>query len=377
MKSAWVFYTISLTILACNYVDHHLILSPLYYNSNRGDQHSLTLSSYCNHFRNMEASMINHILVPLDGSALAECVLPHVAAIAPVTHARITLLHVLQQPHNGGTPAVDPVEWHLQKQNAEKYMEGIVSRLSEASIPGVETVILEGNPASSVIDFAHNNKVDLIALSTHGQSGLSGWNVSGVVQKILLRSYRSTLLVRAYMPSAEETTKIRYKRLFVGIDCSARSGFVLPFAINLARFYKSQLLLETVIEKPRVINRMPVSEEIAELSNQFVEKNQQAASHYFNQLLAQFATKDLKIKTHISIGDNAIAVLHDMAEESNADLVLLVAHGETGERRWPYGSVTTSFIAYGNTSLLIMQDLPDSEIHPTRAERAVRESKGH
>ena len=132
--------------------------------------------------------MINHILVPLDGSTLAECVLPHVSAIAPVTHARITLLHVLQQAQNGGTPAVDPVEWHLQKQHAEKYLEGISNRLSEAGLLGVESVILEGNPAGSVIDFARSNNVDLIALSTHGHSGLSGWNVSGVVQKILLRS---------------------------------------------------------------------------------------------------------------------------------------------------------------------------------------------
>ena len=321
--------------------------------------------------------MINHILVPLDGSILAECVLPHVAAIAPVTHARVTLLHVLQQPQNGGGAPVDPVEWHLQKQNSEKYLEGIVNRLSESGILGVEAIILEGNPAGSVIDFARSNKVDLIALSTHGNSGLSGWNVSGVVQKILLRSYKSTLLVRAYVPSPRETTKIRYKRLFVGMDCSARSEYVLPFAINLAQFYKSQLILGAVIEKPRIINRMPMSQEITDLSNQFAEINQKAASSYFKQLLAQFSTKDLKIKTHISVGDNAISVLHDMAEESNADLVLLVAHGETGERRWPYGSVTTSFIAYGNTSLLIMQDLPDSEIHQTRAEQAIRESQGH
>ena len=322
--------------------------------------------------------MLNHILVPLDGSTLAECVLPHVTAIAPVTHARITLLHVLQQTQNGGgTPAVDPVDWHLKKQNAEKYLEGIVNRFSEAGILGVEPVILEGSPAGSVIDFARGNNVDLIALSTHGHSGLSGWNVSGVVQKILLRSYKSTLLVRAYMPSSTGTTKIRYKRLFVGMDCSARSEYVLPLAINLAQFYKSQLILETVIEKPRTINRMPVSPEFEELSNRFVEQNQQAASHYFKQLLAQFSTKTLKIKTHISVGNNAIAVLHDMAEESNADMVLLAAHGETGERRWPYGSVTTSFIAYGNTSLLILQDLSESEIHQTRAERAVRESKGH
>ena len=322
--------------------------------------------------------MLNHILVPLDGSTLAECVLPHVAAIAPVTNARITLLHVQQSTQNGpGSPAVDPVEWHLQKQNAEKYMEGVVNRLTESGILGVESMILEGNPAATVIDFARSNNVDLIVLSTHGHSGLSGWNVSGVVQKILLRSYKSTLLVRAYLPSATGTTKIRYKRLFVGMDCSARSEFVLPFAINLAQFHKSQIILETVVEKPRVIKRMPVSQEMEERTNEFVEKNVQAATHYFKQLLAQFSTKELKIKTHISIGDNAIAVLHDMAEEANADLVLLVAHGETGERRWPYGSVTTSFIAYGNTSLLIMQDVPDTEIYQTRAERAVRESKGH
>jgi nucleotide-binding universal stress UspA family protein len=222
----------------------------------------------------MEACVLNHILVPLDGSTLAECVLPHVIAIAPVTHARITLLHVLQQTRNGGgTPAVDPVDWHLKKQNAEKYLEGIVNRFSETGIPGVEPVILEGSPAGSVIDFARGNNVDLIALSTHGHSGLSGWNVSGVVQKILLRSYKSTLLVRAYMPSSTGTTKLRYKRLFVGMDCSARSEYVLPLAINLAQFYKSQLILETVIEKPRTINRMPVSQELEELSNRFVEQN--------------------------------------------------------------------------------------------------------
>ena len=322
--------------------------------------------------------MINHILVPLDGSTLAECVLPHVAAIAPVTRARITVLHVLQQGQNErGLAAIDPVEWHLQKQNAEKYMEGIVSRLSEAGLLGVESVILEGNPAASVIDYARSNNVDLIALSTHGHSGLSGWNVSGVVQKILLRSYKSTLLVRAYLPTAPDTTKIHYKRLFVGMDCSSRSEFVLPLAINLAQFHQSQLILETVIERPHVINRMPVSQEIMELSNQFVEKNEQAASHYFGQLLAQFSAQQLDIKTHISIGDNAIAILHDMVEEANADLMMLVAHGETGGRRWPYGSVTTSFIAYGTTSLLIMQDLPDSEIGPTPLEQAIRESKGH
>ena len=322
--------------------------------------------------------MINHLLVPLDGSSLAECVLPHVVAIAPVSNARVTLLHVMQQPQaGGGTDAVDPIEWHLQKQNSEKYLDQIVSQLNNSGVLGVERVILEGNPANSVIEYARANSVDLIVLSTHGQSGLSGWNVSSVVQKILLRSHKSILLVRAYIQSSGALTKVRYKRLFLGMDGSPRSEFVLPFAIGLAEFHKSQLILETVIEKPHSITRFPLSKEDEELVNKLVEKNYQSASRYLEQLESQFSQKELELKTHVSVGDNAITVLHDMAEESNADLVLLAAHGYSGEKRWPYGSVTTSFIAYGNTSLLILQDLPEGEIHETRAELAVREHKGH
>jgi nucleotide-binding universal stress UspA family protein len=322
--------------------------------------------------------VINHILVPLDGSTLAECVLPHLTAVAPVTNARVTLLHVLQPLKNGrGGPAVDPVEWHLQKQNSEKYLGQIVERLNAAGILGVERLVLEGDPATSVVDFARSKDVDLIVLSTHGQSGLSGWNVSSVVQKILLRSYTSILLVRAYLPSATEMTKIRYKRLFLGMDGSPRSEFVLPFAVSLAQFHKSHLILETVIEKPHSINRFPPSDQETAWLETFFEKNSLAAARYLKQLKEQFSMKGIKITTHVSTGENAISVLHDQAEESSADLVMLAAHGYSGERRWPYGSVATSFIAYGSTSLMILQDLHDEDIRRTRAEMAVRESQGH
>jgi nucleotide-binding universal stress UspA family protein len=325
----------------------------------------------------MEDRMLNHILVPLDGSTLAECVLPHVLAIAPVMNARVTLLHVLERTSNGReTSAVDPVDWHLRKHKLERYLEQIATRLDKSGM-SVERIILEGNPADGVIEFARNSNVDLIALSTHGFSGLSGWNVSSVVQKILLRSYKSTLLVRAYRAPAAGSTKIRYRRLFVGLDCSARAEYILPIAINLAQSYKSQLILETVVEKPRTVGRLPLSGKEIELIDQLVEMNHQAASHYFKQLLTQFALQELKLKTHISVGDNTIAVLHDMAEEANADLVMLVAHGQSGERRWPYGSVTTSFIAYGNTPLMIMQDLSAGDIQMSHAELAVRGAKGH
>lgn len=321
--------------------------------------------------------MINHILVPLDNSALAECVLPHVIAIAPVMQARVTLLHVMEHPHNGnGTPAVDPVDWHLRKHKSERYLEQIAEGLQSSGI-SIEYIILEGSPAQSIIEFARNNHVDLIVLSTHGNSGLSGWNVSSVVQKILLRSYKSTLLVRAYKPASTESSKIRYKRLFIGLDCSTRAEYILPVAMKLAQAHKSELMLGTVIQKPQTIHRLPPSEKDLKLINKIVENNQQTAAHYFDQLLTQFSLEGLELKTDIVVGENAIAVLHDMVEEINTDLVMLVAHGHSGERRWPYGSVTSSFIANGNTPLMIMQDLSENDIQHTHAELAVKEGKGH
>jgi nucleotide-binding universal stress UspA family protein len=321
--------------------------------------------------------MINHILVPLDSSALAECVLPHVLAIAPVMNARVTLSHVMEHPDNeNGTSAVDPVDWHLRKHKSERYLEQIAERLQEAGL-SVERVILEGKPAVSIIEFARNNDVDLIALSTHGRSGLSGWNVSSVVQKILLRSYKSMLLVRAYKSTITDSSGVRYKRLFIGLDCSTRAEYILPVAVKLAQAHKSQLMLGTVIEKPQILQRFPLSEKDSKLIEQIVQKNKQAASHYFDQLLTQYSWEDLELKKDIVVGDHEIADLHDMVDEINADLVMLVAHGHSGERRWPYGSVTASFIAYGNTPLIIMQDLTENEIQHTHAELAEKEGKGH
>ena len=321
--------------------------------------------------------MINHILVPLDGSTLAECVLPHVMAIAKATNARVTLLHVMEHTHHEGrTPAVDPVDWHLQKRELEMYLEQIANRLQNSGL-SVEYTIIDGNPAECAIEFARNNNVDLIALSTHGRSGLSGWNVSSVVHKILMRSHKSTLLVRAYQSKAAGSSEVHYKRLFIGLDCSPRAEYILPVAMNLARSYNSELILGTVIQKPQTVQRFPPSEENGELINQIVEQNRQAASHYFDQLQTQFSQEGLEIRANIVVGDNAIIILHDMVEEVNADLVMLVAHGHSGERRWPYGSVTNSFIAYGNTPLMIMQDLSADEIQQTNAEFAAREHAGH
>lgn len=331
-----------------------------------------TLTSQPESIGLLEAVLINHILVPLDGSELAECVLPHVLALAPVTAARVTLIHILERSRarNGNAAPIDPLSWHMQKQESQSYLDRIAGRLQKLQ---VEQAILEGNPAEAIIEFARSNAVDLIVLSTHGRTGLSEWNVSSVVQKILLRSYRSVLLVRAYTTPLEE---VQYKRLLLAIDGSARAEYILPFAISLALSHQSNVVLGTVIQRPQTMQRFPLSEEDFASINSFTERSQNEASRYLEQLATQLSLKGLSADANIAVSENALGAVHDMVEESNADLVMIAAHGYSGDRRWPYGSVAASLIAYGRTPLMIMQDLSESEIPQTHAERAVREGKG-
>ena len=321
--------------------------------------------------------MINHILVPLDGSTLAECVLPHVSAIAQAFHARITLLHIVALPNEGrGGQALDSLDWHLRKREAKVYLDHISSQLRNADLQ-VDHLILEGAAAQCIIDFAQNTDVDLIALSTHGQSGLSGWNISSVVQKIILRSFKSILLVRAYQSCMINVAEIHYKHLFVGLDCSTRAEYILPVAMRLAQFFNAQLVLGTVIQMPEMVNRLLPSNVDITLATRIAERNYRTAFHYFEQLHDQFFLPGIDLQSRLIISDNMTISLHDMVEQEDPDLVMLVAHGHSGERRWPYGSITSSFITYGTTTLMIAQDLSGDEITQTKAEMAALETKGH
>jgi len=321
--------------------------------------------------------MLKHILVPLDGSSLAECVLPHVLAIAQAMKAQITLLHVLDRPSGTGELPTDPLHWQVKKNTAKGYLEQIIIRLKRTGL-NISGVILEGIPAELIIEYANTHDVDLIALSTHGRSGLSSWNISSVVQKIILRAYKSTLLVRAYKPSKHQVDqKIVYKRLFVGLDCSPRAEMVLPVAINLSQYHKAQLILGTVIRKPELFHHLPPSEEDLELANRISDRNQQVAKQYFEQLTSQFSSQDINLRTFQITSDSVISSLHNIVEKENADLVVLSAHGRSSDTRWPYGSITTSFIVYGTTATLIIQDFPKDKIQSSQAELAARQIKGH
>jgi nucleotide-binding universal stress UspA family protein len=320
----------------------------------------------------MEAKiMFQQLLVPLDGSGLAECVLPHTIAFARAFQSQVTLLRVVAAPLPG-TP-VDLFDWQIQKAEAEAYLDGIAPRLQEADVP-TEAIVVEGQPANSIINYISHHPIDLVVLSSHGESGLADWSMGTVAQKLLLRSHVSSLLVRPYQPFQATQTDLRYQRLLVPLDGSRRAECVLPFATTLAHYYGAQLVLAHVFRHPDMPGPLPLSSDDRLLAAQVMARNRAAVTKYLEQLKAQLPeATDVRLLAC----EDVAAGLHELALSEQVDLVILSAHGYSCGNRWSYGSVITNIIVYGTTPLLIVQDLAVGEWASTPAEVVLGEQGNH
>ncbi|MFO7623949.1 MAG: universal stress protein [Anaerolineales bacterium] len=317
--------------------------------------------------------MFSPILVPLDGSSLAESVLPHVKALAQLNDSQVILVRVLDQYEGcDDSESVDPLDWQIRKVEAWTYLEQVATRLVESGLQ-VQIEILEGNAAERIVEYVQLNDISLIVLSSHGQSGLTGWNVSSVVQKVILRARISMMIVRAYVPQSTPLDDIRYYRILVPLDGSQRAESVLPHATAMARSQDTQVLLTHVVRRPEMPRRTPLPVEDIELIERITERNRAEAEKYLAELKSRL---DINIETRLLIDPSVTSALHELIEKEQIDIVYMTAHGFTGDTRRPYGSTVVSFIAYGTTPLLIFQDLRKDRILLTQAELAAKERGG-
>src|ERR1700690_629057 len=112
-------------------------------------------------------AMFEPILVPLDGSQIAECVLPHAVALGRAFNAKIMLLYVLDKNQAGASPQLfDLLNWQINKTQAKLYLEKIRERLQKSYLQ-TDAVVLEGPSAESISEFAQSQEMKLVILSSH------------------------------------------------------------------------------------------------------------------------------------------------------------------------------------------------------------------
>lgn len=298
--------------------------------------------------------MFEKILVPLDGSALAECALPHAITMAHAFDSAVFLVRVLERPGSTADHPINLLDWELQKNEAAAYLRRTGQALLDQNVACHE-VLMEGDAAERLVDYLEEEDIDLVVLSSHGRSGANRWNTGSVMHKIVQSARRSVLIVRADPAGSGRVPEAaRYRRLFVPLDGSPRAECAFNSALPLARHMQADLIVGSVIARPELPFQMELTAADRAASNHVADRSQAIVSKYLESLRQRHPEQ---VKTTIRSNDNIAAALHDMAEAEKADLMILCAHGFSGEKNWPYGSVTMMFIEYGHTPLLVIQDM--------------------
>ena len=150
--------------------------------------------------------MYRNILVPLDGSPLAECVLPHVEAIAHGSdNPNIIFMRVIEMPVSMYS---DLSEYQRRQvmankvEEAKKYFEGLMAQTEFEGIT-VKCEAIVGNVAESIAEYADRNEVDLIVIATHGRTGIIGLVWGSIADQVLHTSSLPVLMIRppGYVPA--------------------------------------------------------------------------------------------------------------------------------------------------------------------------------
>jgi len=287
--------------------------------------------------------MYHQILVPLDGSKLAESVLPYVRCLARALNAPVQLLHVNDPETVAGIANPNRGVDYLRN-----VQSSVLNSLSVSS--SVET----GKPAEVIIDMAARDRNTLIAMATHGRSGVQRWLLGSVGHKVLHATANPLLLVRPGEQPPSDSVQL--KTLVVPLDGSHLAERVLPHALALARALKSELILTRVFSLPVGVQVAPEAAYVPNLS-QLRENIREEASAYLKAKVEQLRAEGVDgVSCVLMEGDSASEII-DLARKTPDNLLAMCTHGRTGLSRWAIGSVTERVVRHCGDPVLIVRAL--------------------
>jgi nucleotide-binding universal stress UspA family protein len=293
--------------------------------------------------------MYSKIVVPLDGSELAEGVLPHVAEVIRDRGSQVCLLTVAQSARVTTSVLPDLLspfdntqeERQRVEQELTTYLEAVAGKLKPTAAEARVSVRF-GRPADEILAFASEVSADLIAMSTHGRSGISRWVLGSVADRVLHGAMCPVLIVRAKPQQTQPT----YQHILVPLDGSELAEQVLPHVSALIRPNHTRVYLISVLVNgfsDRAITLLTSSPPGLQLSTTALSKAQVQLTAYLRSVAAALRERGATVHTAVKHGAPAEEILTHAAEVE-ADLIGMTAHGLSGVSRWVYGNVASKVL---------------------------------
>jgi nucleotide-binding universal stress UspA family protein len=295
--------------------------------------------------------VFRHLLVPLDGSGLAEAVLPATAALAERLGASVTLLHIMERD----APATVHGERHLtDEREAGRYLEDVERRLALRDRPVARHVhqAREGNVALAIVWHAEELQADLVVLSTHGRGGLRNLVVGTIAQRVLQRGGTPILLVH---PAGGTPPPFTCRTILVPLDGTAAHEPALDAAEDLARAFQARLHLVIVVPTSGTLSggTAAVGTMMPLATDALLDLATEGAAEYMRRQAARLRAGGLEASAEVRRGEIAPNLL-EATERAGADLIIMASHGHAGLTAFWEGSVTAKVLArFGRPVLLV------------------------
>jgi nucleotide-binding universal stress UspA family protein len=283
------------------------------------------------------------ILVPLDGSEVAEKALPYVKSIAKLKNSNVILFAVSL------TIFVD-----RRDRLFASYLEVSAKELNTKGIKAT-TATSYGDPAEEIVKYANNNKIDLIVMATHGYSRTKRWLFGSVTQKVLYGTEIPVLLIKSKSPEVSG----KLNRILVPLDGSPFSEATLPYVEELTKKTNKEILLLHICEPPVVpsYGSQPINPTWKKYRDNMWEETERLSTNYLNKKVAILKKKGIKAKSRVikaQTGDVAKTIMQ-ICKEENIYLMVIATQGRTGVRGWVYGSVANKIVEDSSQPVLLIR----------------------
>jgi len=297
--------------------------------------------------------MFRKILVPLDGSELAELALEFALRIAEPAEGELVLLSVsalrpvYAVDHGGYGTIVSEETLEASREELEHYLEK-VHQEQVGSKCATRLLVLEGDEASTIVDTAVSEDVDLIVMSTHGRTGFTRWMLGSVTEKVLRVAPCPVLVVRSSTPIC---------RAVITLDGSKLAEFALEPGLEVARSLGCEVTLLKV-SRPVALKTEEVSrlESIEKGLGTYYRENVIAGDESYLRSLAARSHSMLGKRISFATSEGPVAQnILAFAKNLDAHLIVMATHGRTGLRRWVYGSITEKVLRTADCAMLVVR----------------------
>jgi len=299
--------------------------------------------------------MYKKILVPLDGSELAEVALPYAEELAGRLDAEVILVHVHESDDD---KYVRMHELYIQKM-VETVTGGIKKDAGEgAAEVKVSSALLFGNVAEQIVDYADKENAGLIIIATHGRSGVRRWVLGSVAAKVLRATSRPVALIKADGTGAVEYKKGAMNKILLPLDGSKESEAAIPYIEKLASKLKAEVTLLHVMAATYFVYSIPGETVQMPFSPEDMERFRAKADNYLETVIDAFKNKGVSAKAEVAVGSAAEEIIR-LADEMPASIIAMSTHGRSGISRWAFGSTADKVLHAANTPVLLVR-VPDT-----------------